>query len=103
LMLHPYPRQLIFGPRIQGIPWSACEDDLRADAHDYPPAKGFVADQWRKLNFPEGDPRLHLNYDDPSMIPLLLDLVDDEDVKVRRKCLRQFWPFFDHAEVIVPV
>ena len=32
-MLHPYPRQSLFGPTIRGKPWCVWEAAMRCDAH----------------------------------------------------------------------
>ena len=65
-MLHPYPRQTMFGPKLGGVPLCVCEDCIRQYAHNRKGEQSVIAkvrvwlrgkaelpsfsdDEWRRL------------------------------------------------------
>jgi hypothetical protein len=80
-MLHPYPRQSLFGPKIKGEPWWVWEYKIRralAPRHSFFDAMainiGLV--DIRDLEIPKLP-------DDREMLPFYLHLANDSDAMVR--------------------
>ena len=87
-MLHPYPRQSLFGPTIRGKPWCVWEDAVRHYAHREEYEKTMAAKMMRWLRVNQEDLDDHeifkqsLNH--AEMLPLFLALAEDRDRKVRQ-------------------
>jgi HEAT repeat protein len=84
-MLHPYPRQSLFGPTIRGEPWCYWEDEIRWDAtRDRDEAKR--SDLGRKIRTWLGFKREIKRpgfFNDEKLLPVFLKLTDDSDMDVR--------------------
>jgi hypothetical protein len=94
-----YPRQLVFGPRIQGSPWCWWEHEIRLMAHWNRPPDGWIDVLHRELRLGERYVGRGLNFRDPSALPILLELTEDEDVKVRLWCLAQIGQLRFYAKI----
>src|ERR1051326_5009639 len=79
-MLHPYPRQSLFGPKIRGQPWCVWERQVRGfvDAQD-----SFSDKALRWLGVERQQLAGNEIFDDAEMLPLVLELLDDPDSRVR--------------------
>jgi HEAT repeat protein len=83
LMLHPYPRQSLFGPKIRGEPWCVWEDRVRRHVYheEYQTSVTARLKRWIGVE--------HVNIDrdnlfnNAEMLPLLLTLAEDHDDKIR--------------------
>ena len=87
-MLHPYPRQSLFGPTIRGEPWCVWEEEIRRQANPavYQDTLWF----WFRVALgiepaPMAETEL---YDHADMLPLILVLAADKDRNVRSEMLR---------------
>src|SRR5258708_1512409 len=96
-LLHPYGRQMVFGPRVRGLPlsywqnryreavaWSASEDSLTTRTLTIVgirPNRGMDS-------FPVGE----------DMLPVVLSLVDDPDSAVRASVAYSLSEYPDSAE-----
>jgi hypothetical protein len=98
-MTFTFPRQLVFGPRIQGSPWCWWEHEIRLLAHWNRPPDGWIDVLHRELRLGERHVGRGLNFRDPSALPILLELAEDEDVKVRLWCLQQIGQLRFHAKI----
>jgi hypothetical protein len=83
-MLHPYPRQSVFGPRIRGKPWCAWEAAIRRHANKHepnrPPMEKFL--DWLGVDVENLDVSGDA-LNDIEFLPLLLLLAEDRDHNVR--------------------
>lgn len=84
-MLHPYPRQSLFGPTIEEVPWCVWENHARrrADSESRP---GLIA---RIL---EGcgihlDEDAGLDLESRAALPIWIHLAEDANVRVRQRSL----------------
>ena len=84
-LLHPFVRQSIFGPTIEGIPWCVWEDQFRRQAHGNP-KKAWIYQMLEKVGISTGD-GVALNPHGQTATALHMHLADDSDVKVRRAAL----------------
>ena len=81
MILHPYPRQSLFGPTIRGEPWCVWEERVRRQfgAPPYP-----LFDRLQRWLGVEPKPLpLEELFDHPEMAPLMVALLDDPDQNVR--------------------
>src|SRR5262249_33597213 len=81
-MLHPYPRQNLFGPKIDGVPWCVWEASIRRSVHH----QEFTFSE--KLQLWVGMVPLPMDVDrdtldDERFLPLLVQLANDRDPEVR--------------------
>ena len=90
-MLHPYPRQSLFGPTIRGEPWCVWEDAIRRHAHWDKYEKTTWAIAMRRLGVKETRPDFRELFDNEEMLPLLLELMEDPDPVIRQRVLKQFY------------
>ncbi len=83
---HPFVRQSIFGPKIEGIPWCVWENAARRAANPArnPPSWYFKTLEELHLVQPQVDLTTHA----PSLWPIYLHLAEDADVEVRRHALK---------------
>jgi hypothetical protein len=83
-MLHPYPRQSLFGPTIRGKPWCVWEGAVRRHVHidEYEKTLSVKLMRWMGVKLEELTIGEVCSEDD--ILPLLIDLADDPDFKVRR-------------------
>jgi HEAT repeat protein len=73
---HPYGRQLVFGPRIRGVPlWVWQQQFRKAFAND-----DFIASTLAQFGVKSDQPAWH---SDPDLLPVLLGLVDEPDDIIR--------------------
>lgn len=102
LWLSPYHRQLLFGPRIQGIPICAWQEHVRRQLRpslandsfldrirEWFLAKSTIGEEWRKLG-------------DLDKAQVYLSMIDDPDNTLRKEIaisLQNLNP--DHAEAVV--
>lgn len=86
--LHPYPRQLLFGPKINGVPWCIWEEEAWMCVH--PEAKqSWLAKALEGIGLSRGNGRM-LDRDDfhlQEALPLHLHLADDGDPQLRKFAL----------------
>src|SRR6266498_1809169 len=73
-MLHPYPRQSLFGPTIRGKPWCVWENEVRRSLHWDEHEKSFFVRSMRWFGIKEMD--LDELFDDAEMLPLMLHLAE---------------------------
>jgi hypothetical protein len=89
-MLHPYPRQSLFGPTIRGKPWCVWENAVRRGVfrENYQEPTWVKMMRWMGVKHEkiEGDEL----FNHVEMFPLLLALAEDSDVEVRRDVLSAF-------------
>jgi hypothetical protein len=76
VMLHPYPRQSLFGPMIRGKPWCVWEDQIRRAVAPRQSLFDAIAEIFGVL----GDAEIS---DDPALLPLYLHLANDSAAMVR--------------------
>ncbi len=90
-MLHPYPRQSLFGPTIRGKPWCVWEAEVRRYVQREEYEKTLYAKTLRWM----GVKHVHMDdadlFDHAEMLPLLLHLTSDADPVIRRGVLTQFF------------
>jgi HEAT repeat protein len=90
LMLHPYPRQSLFGPTIRGKPWCVWEAEVRRFVHKEEYEKSLSARLIRWMGG-KGEALSHKElFDDMEMIPVALHFLDDSDARIRTEALRAF-------------
>ena len=84
-MLHPYPRQSLFGPTIRGEPWCVWESKLR---RQFGTPRDSYLDKLQTW-FGAERPKMSLDeaFDHPEMLPLIVSLLDDDDLEVRDTCV----------------
>jgi hypothetical protein len=99
---HPYLRQSVFGPAIDGIPWCVWENDFRIGAN--PQSQGdWLFRMMRKIGV-VNQRDLGLPPCNAAGLPLYLHLAEDRDVKVRQIALEQFYRMpKEHETEILPV
>ncbi len=83
-MLHPYPRQSLFGPTIRGKPRCFWEAEIQ---RHLPREPSFVDRAKNVLGMPRRNMPWQEVFDDAEMLPLLLDMLDDPDNEVRHFAL----------------
>lgn len=86
-MLHPYPRQSLFGPTIRGKPWCYWEYEIRCYVHHTLHAKSNdVFEKIRRWFGSRDGPKWRDRelFAHEEMLPLLLELAKDDDKDVRR-------------------
>ena len=105
-MLHPYPRQLLFGPKIHGVPWCVWESQIRR-------AAAPAGSSYRFLGALEDIgllQRTRLNSISPELLPIFLHLASDDNLHVRRFCLEslerrqlkaEFWRWSEEDEALI--
>jgi len=82
-MLHPYPRQSLFGPTIRGEPWCVWEDAFRRHVHSVEYDKTLQARILRWMGVANDALEWKDLCDHADMLPLLIQLADDDDHEVR--------------------
>lgn len=87
-MLHPYPRQSLFGPTFRGEPWCVWDAQVRRHVHREEFEKSMYAKSLRWLGIKLRETSQEEVFENAEMLPLLLELADDRDVEVRRAVLR---------------
>ena len=86
-MLHPYPRQSLFGPKIRGEPWCVWEDTLRRRVHEIEHGRSMWTKLMRWMGAAAKD---ELDFNDPELLPLMIELAEDRDPKIRSAVLMTF-------------
>ncbi len=81
-MLHPFIRQSIFGPQIDGVPWCVWEDEVRLAAHPGQKRSWFF-EKLEQFGLIPGRERFGLGLNQASTLPISLHLADDGDPMVR--------------------
>ncbi len=89
-MLHPYPRQSLFGPTIRGEPWCVWEEAVRRYVHREDYEKSVAARLRRWLGFEQDNLDRDDLFNHKEMLPLLLEMAEDHDHEVRRCVLIAF-------------
>jgi len=84
-MLHPYPRQSLFGPTIEGTPWWVWENHARrrADSESRP---GWIARVLKGCGI-RLDEDAGVDLDSRAALPVWIHLAEDADVRVRQQSL----------------
>jgi len=90
-MLHPYPRQSLFGPTIRGEPWCVWEGRVRRDINWDEYERSLAAKVMRWLGAKVEIMDANELYDHAEMLPLLLYLSEDPDPTIRSGVLSQFY------------
>jgi HEAT repeat protein len=75
---HPYGRQLVFGPKIRGVPLWSWQQQFRK--HYANPNDDFIANALAPFGVKRADPAWN---PDPDLLPVLLSLVDEPDDQLR--------------------
>src|SRR6266542_2241224 len=86
-MLHPYPRQLLFGPKIRGRPWCVWEDAIRRFVHEDEYQQTLQAKAFRWLGIQTVAMDSGELFDHDEMMPILLNLTQDSDTRIRQRAL----------------
>ena len=89
-MLHPYPRQSLFGPKIRGEPWCYWEAEVRRHADPEKHENTVSAKLLRWIGM-ESEPvgfRTLINH--PEMLPLILEMLEGEEQAIRWQILLIF-------------
>jgi HEAT repeat protein len=82
VLLHPYPRQTLFGPTVDGVPVAYWQDVYRAQCDRRGSGESLVARALHQLGFePAAVATADFNRDD--MLPVVLGLVGDPSAGVR--------------------
>jgi hypothetical protein len=81
-MLHPFIRQSIFGPQIDGVPWCVWEEEVRLAAHPDQKRSWFF-EKLEHFGLLRGRARFGLGLNQASTLPVSLHLADDGDPIVR--------------------
>jgi HEAT repeat protein len=87
-MLHPYPRQSLFGPTIRGKPWCVWEAEVRYFVHPEEYEKTLAAKILRWFGVKSKCMESNELFDHVEIFPLLLSLTEDSDRDVRYLALR---------------
>jgi hypothetical protein len=95
-LLHPFVRQSIFGPTIDGIPWCVWENEFRICA-DPQRQESWLYSMLRKFRLIQ-ERRIGLPPHHAASLPLYLHLAKDRDVLVRRLALDQLALVQMHGE-----
>jgi hypothetical protein len=87
LMLHPYPRQSLFGPTIRGKPWCVWENAIRRPGAWGDNDKTLTATLFRWIGVKHEPMELRMLLNHPEMLPLVLELAEDQDREMRSAML----------------
>ena len=91
--LHPFVRQSIFGPKIDGIPWCVWENQVRSSRDGQ--KKGWVYELLEKIGLIRRESG-GVDLSREAAMPLFLQLADDRDVRVSQFALQMLvnsrWP-----------
>ena len=85
-MLHPYPRQSLFGPTIRGKPRCYWEGEIRRFALQ---EKSLVEKTLEHVGFKQDRPVQRDLFDHAEMAPLIIDMLEDPDGILRVTLLEQ--------------
>jgi HEAT repeat protein len=90
-MLHPYPRQSLFGPTIRGEPWCVWEMAVRRHLNraEYEKTLWAKSMRWAGIKNLEMDVIELLDHEE--MVPLLLQLTEDPDPVIRQGAVSTFF------------
>ena len=78
-MFHSYPRQLLFGPKINGVRWCVWENAIRQAAHLSPQHWFYrTLEDLRLVRNPT-----RADFDTPDLLPVFIAMSDDDDREVR--------------------
>jgi HEAT repeat protein len=86
LLSHPYIRQSIFGPTMNGTPWCVWEQTVRHAADRDEGRSTWIGGILKLLRI-RGQPLEEVPDASPTFLPLYISLVTDSNVKVRRYAL----------------
>ena len=106
LMLHPYPRQSLFGPTIRGKPWCVWEIHVRKQVHGKDERGWYlwVLKTIRALPGDIPDDELWAELWAAEMLPLWTHLANDGDDAVRRAAIRDLdRRAEENREVVLPI
>jgi hypothetical protein len=84
-MLHPYPRQSLFGPTIRGKPWCVWESAVRKHVQKREVQRPLLEKvlEWLNIKRDAWDIVQEIAWDKREFLPLLLALAEDADPQVR--------------------
>ena len=100
-LLHPFIRQSIFGPTIDGIPWCVWEDDIRAGADPDQRKPSWLREALEKFGLIG---QQHIGLDaNVNALPVYMHLADDSDVRIRRIALSQLSNWRTKHDDILPI
>lgn len=98
-MLHPFLRQSILGPKINGIPWCVWENAVRHAANPNRKQQSWLYQTLEKLHLRQGN--VDLPDDAVSLWPIYVHLAEDADVEVRRHALKHLgWHGASRPEIV---
>ena len=86
-MLDPYPRQSLFGPKVDGIPWCVWEQKFRAEVDPEGGKESWILTLLGKVGLGQREGAVDL--ESPAALPIYLRLADDTNVEVRRLALER--------------
>src|SRR5881296_96082 len=86
VLIPPVTRQWIFGPKIKGVPLCLWVEEFRRGADPEKHRQGFAAKVAAFLGV--SPPELaEVDFTSPEMLPLFLELIEDNDPQVRQHML----------------
>lgn len=98
-LVHPFIRQSIFGPTIDGVPWCVWEDEIRAAAEPQRGRRSWFGQLLADLGMGRQRIGLDRNFE---ALPVYLHLTNDSDVIVRRYAISQLRDWRNIHEDTVP-
>jgi HEAT repeat protein len=90
-MLHPFPRQSLFGPTFRGQPRWVWENRVRRGLQPEVYEKTFFARMSRCFGIEHKQDDLDVLIDDVEMLPIMLQMADDPDPALRQAAVTQFY------------
>ena len=89
-MLHPYPRQSLFGPTIRGKPRCIWEAEIQRFV---PREESWFEKSFAWFRADRHDLTLPEVFDNAEMLPLVLDMLDDPDPRAQQFAMNQIAQF----------
>ncbi len=89
-MMHPYPRQSLFGPTIRGEPWCVWEDAVRHHVYGSQFEEPMSTRLLRWFGAGREECTFVELFDHEDMFPLAIRLVDDADWQIRWTAMSAF-------------
>jgi len=82
--LHPYGRQFVFGPRLDGMPLAWWQDDFRRAVTDEDAGNSFVTKALKTIGIKPIGAHAYRNLGKADMLSLVLSLTDDPIPDIRQ-------------------
>jgi HEAT repeat protein len=95
LLAHPYSRQSVFGPKLDGMPLCYWQDAFRTDTQRAPVTESMAARAGRWFGFAKRDSPRGMPSEPCDKLTVFLSLVDDPDPGVRESVAQHLgsWDF----------